>query len=260
MAAGGFSATRALSRAPGGASTCTTSSACLTVHRKTDNRGGRVCVDPLLDHLLPGGTPKATSGDAQPRSTLLLFGQTGTGKTYTLSGALGQSRSASPAMLRSDINAVKITFFELHGKKAYDLLADRAVVRLLADQNGVVRVRGAASMEIGGDPTPASRFRDVVGRALRHRAQRVTSTTPCHRGPTQSARLRSCPLGPTSSWSISRALSAIRDGGDDTCDAPGECRDQQSPCGAEGLLSRAPCPKEAAVQALHADPGSQAVL
>ncbi|KAK3268546.1 hypothetical protein CYMTET_22956, partial [Cymbomonas tetramitiformis] len=70
-------------------------------------------------------------------STLLCYGQTGTGKTHTMMGALYR--------VVKDLKGlpIEITFFEIHGKKCYDLLSDRKVVHLRADANDKVHVRGA---------------------------------------------------------------------------------------------------------------------
>ena len=68
----------------------------------------KVCeeeVDPLLSKALDGSF-----------STLILFGQTGTGKTYTLSGALDYACSKLQGQ------HLRIIFYEIHGKKCYDLL------------------------------------------------------------------------------------------------------------------------------------------
>ena len=64
----------------------------------------------------------------------------GTGKTYTLVAALAH-------VLKSLENtAIEITFYEIHGKKCYDLLSQRKVVHLRSDENEVVHIRGARSI------------------------------------------------------------------------------------------------------------------
>jgi hypothetical protein len=92
-------------------------------------------VQPLLDWSL------AAPANA---STLLCYGQTGTGKTYTLMGMLEH--------LAQDLSSrrfgVEVLFFEVHGKKCYDLLADRALVHLRSDQEGRVHVRGAKRVRL----------------------------------------------------------------------------------------------------------------
>ena len=83
-------------------------------------------VDPLIDDVL--------RGDA---ATLLLFGQTGTGKTHTLREALTRF------VARIDTEC-SVRFVELAGKRACrDLLNDASSVRLLSDSNDVVHFKGA---------------------------------------------------------------------------------------------------------------------
>ena len=75
-----------------------------------------VCEDevkPLVDHALMGH-----------QATLLCFGQTGTGKTYTLGGAL-EFLSHALAM-----QVIEVMVYEIHGKKCYDLLNKRNTVFL----------------------------------------------------------------------------------------------------------------------------------
>jgi hypothetical protein len=83
-------------------------------------------VDPLIDDVLRGSA-----------ATLLLFGQTGTGKTHTLREALTRfvARIDAPTAVR---------FVELAGKRACrDLLNDASSVKLLSDSNDVVHFKGA---------------------------------------------------------------------------------------------------------------------
>ena len=84
-------------------------------------------VDPLLDRFL------VRKRDA----ALLLFGQTGTGKTHTLREALDRlvDRHAGP---------VEVRFLELSGKKdCRDLLNDGAPVKLLSDADEKIHFVGA---------------------------------------------------------------------------------------------------------------------
>ena len=90
-------------------------------------------VDPLLKRAMDGGF-----------STLILFGQTGTGKTYTLSGALDYT------CFKLQGQRLKVIFYEIYGKKCYDLLNRRAVVHLRSDEFEVVHCRGAKHVEIDG--------------------------------------------------------------------------------------------------------------
>ena len=124
-------------------------------------------VGPLVNHVL-GSDGDRGGGHA----TLLLFGQTGTGKTYTLSGAL---EYVVRHMLGGHANAAcNVTFFEIHGKKAYDLLQDRKVVRLLSDEHDVVHVRGARRETV----TTGAELRSTLDRGLALRSIEVTERNP----------------------------------------------------------------------------------
>jgi hypothetical protein len=59
------------------------------------------------------------------------------GKTHTIMGIL--ERVAREVAGQS----VHVTFYEIHGKKCYDLLRNRQLIRLLADASDTVHVRGA---------------------------------------------------------------------------------------------------------------------
>ena len=168
-------------------------------------------VQPLLNHALD-----PTGGN----STLLLFGQTGTGKTYTLRAALdcvikrvgdvldaestsstntngntagntadnttgnaagnttgntaGNTAGNTTGTTCSTIQSCFITFFEIHGKKAYDLLSERANVRLMSDANDVVHVRGAKSLEIKSSES----LRNILSQGLALRSIQVTERNP----------------------------------------------------------------------------------
>ena len=179
-------------------------------------------VEPLLNHAL---------SDEGGHSTLLLFGQTGTGKTYTLQAGLecvikrvsealsSQScnkddsscdkNSSSNTKSSTDMNmnmnmnnmnikkidtsrkttllsspvpleSCKVTFFEIHGRKAYDLLSDRANVRLMSDENDIVHVRGAKDVTIKSNKhTIVSQdLRHVLNQGLALRSIEVTERNP----------------------------------------------------------------------------------
>ena len=98
-----------------------------------DDVGARV-VDPLLRRFLDDGRDAA----------LLLFGQTGTGKTHTLREALDRLVGA----FQGDGGPVQVRFLELAGKNACrDLLAGGKGVKLLSDEHEVVHFRGAVVVE-----------------------------------------------------------------------------------------------------------------
>uniref|UniRef100_A0A7S2JPI6 Kinesin motor domain-containing protein n=1 Tax=Haptolina brevifila TaxID=156173 RepID=A0A7S2JPI6_9EUKA len=99
-------------------------------------------LDPLLAHVCNGG-----------RATLICFGQTGTGKSYTahrmqnyLAECLFPEASSGDdegdghwAFPTSQIT-LEVEAFELRQKKAFDLLNDRSVVRLVTDSDEQIHV------------------------------------------------------------------------------------------------------------------------
>jgi kinesin family protein 2/24 len=92
-------------------------------------------------------------------ATVLLIGQTGTGKTHTLMGIL--------RLLLAQSRDVDIQFFEVNGKNCYDLLNDRKLVHLRADENDQVHVRGAETVTFAAENNGALEERLTAGLALR---------------------------------------------------------------------------------------------
>ena len=138
-----------------------------------------IALTPLLDHALQSG-----------HSTLLCFGQTGTGKTYTLTQCLqsvvrrvsalfAPNQQCSPA-----IHGIEINFYEIHGKKAYDLLAQRHPVRLMSDAQEVVHVRGAQCIALTPGnchqegTTVAKKLSQILQQGLALRSIEVTERNP----------------------------------------------------------------------------------
>eukprot|EP01038_Epipyxis_sp_PR26KG_P007226 gene7226-9857_t len=104
------------------------------------------------------------------RSTLLCFGQTGTGKTYTLYGAL---EYISTRLIGKNIN---VMFYEVHGKKCYDLLSQRKVVHLRSDENDEMHVRGALKVNL---PCVSSgELLEILKGAVKLRKSQVTERNP----------------------------------------------------------------------------------
>mmetsp|Transcript_18953 Transcript_18953/g.24117 ORF Transcript_18953/g.24117 Transcript_18953/m.24117 type:complete len:580 (-) Transcript_18953:815-2554(-) len=99
-----------------------------------DIDNNRVCeatVKPLLQHV------RNTAS-----ATLLFYGQTGTGKTYTLIAALKY-------LAKHITEKVSVSFYELHGRsKCYDLLQNRIEIKLLNDATGKVQAVGAKQIEL----------------------------------------------------------------------------------------------------------------
>mmetsp|Transcript_26661 Transcript_26661/g.63188 ORF Transcript_26661/g.63188 Transcript_26661/m.63188 type:complete len:569 (-) Transcript_26661:965-2671(-) len=116
-------------------------------------------VRPLVD--------RAASGHG---STVLCFGQTGTGKTHTMMGMLER---AARALRGRD---VAVRFYEIHGSKCYDLLSQRRQVFLRADEEDTVHIRGAHQVTIdGADPRE---LMEVLQQAVSLRRVQVTERNP----------------------------------------------------------------------------------
>ncbi|KAJ8610487.1 hypothetical protein CTAYLR_007764 [Chrysophaeum taylorii] len=113
-------------------------------------------VDPLFRVL-------GNDEDGAPsQACLLLFGQTGTGKTYTLRQALGR--------LVATTSDARLQFVELAGERCRDLLADGAPVRVLATSDGETQFVGATRV----DATDASSLDAALRRGLALRASQRT--------------------------------------------------------------------------------------
>jgi len=144
---------------------------------------------PLLTFAAP------VAGVADRRATLICFGQTGTGKTFTLNACLQYLAcvlvgTLAPAGTEAYLGcSVHIKFFEVHGKKCYDLLNDRKEVKLLADGADVMHLRGAQCIVLdssegeGGGGAGAARDREqrmmsCLSAALLLRSAQVTERNP----------------------------------------------------------------------------------
>ena len=95
---------------------------------------------PLLERALAG-----------ERATFLAFGQTGTGKTYTVHEL---EREVATELFKANGRLprswqVELTVFELRGKEARDLLDGGKPVRLLQSGDGIVEVVGARAVVAG---------------------------------------------------------------------------------------------------------------
>ncbi len=101
----------------------------------------RVC-DGVLMPLL--GRAIAGEGDA----TLLLYGQTGAGKTHTMGSFLARIGAELDAADAAARPAIEVTFFEVTYNGCNDLLRDRAKIALRSDANDVVHACGAATTTV----------------------------------------------------------------------------------------------------------------
>lgn len=115
---------------------------------------------PLVESALAGG-----------RSTMVLFGQTGTGKTYTARGVLDR---LVPDLFK-ETSEVSLTCYELAGTRGgregfFDLLAERAPVKCLTGEDGNVHVRGAKLVSCRSP----DELHEAIATGLAWRASEVT--------------------------------------------------------------------------------------
>jgi kinesin family protein 2/24 len=114
--------------------------------------------------------PLLADARAGRNATLLLLGQTGTGKTHTLLGVLrllGEEKSSG---------AMDVQFYEVHGKKCFDLLNARKQVHLRADENDQVHVRGAETASF--EPGNVGDLEACLAEALALRSAEATERNP----------------------------------------------------------------------------------
>mmetsp|Transcript_13506 Transcript_13506/g.24879 ORF Transcript_13506/g.24879 Transcript_13506/m.24879 type:complete len:707 (-) Transcript_13506:40-2160(-) len=81
----------------------------------------------------------------KPR-TVICYGQTGTGKTYTFSAIL-DSLGSRLCGLDAPGFSVYLQFYEVHGKKCYDLMNSRNNLRILSDSSERVHALGATVVD-----------------------------------------------------------------------------------------------------------------
>jgi Kinesin motor domain len=73
-------------------------------------------------------------------------------------------------------SSVEVTFYEIHGKKCYDLLSQRKVVHLRSDQNEEVHIRGARSL-VSLSPSDAVNFPPKTGQQTSETKNESTAET-----------------------------------------------------------------------------------
>jgi len=118
------------------------------------------CVAPLLTRLAAGHS-----------STLICFGQTGTGKTYTLYGALEYIAHQMVG------KSVRFHFYEVHGNHCYDLLNERQKVFIRFDEKENVHLRRARCVELH-EISSAEQMMTELRVALRLRSSLITERNP----------------------------------------------------------------------------------
>lgn len=103
-------------------------------------------------------------------STLLFYGQTGTGKTHSMLGTLAHIAS------RLVGRHVDLTFYEIRGKKCYDLFNQRNIVNIRADDQNNVHVRGCRTISL--ETLEPQEFLHLMNSALALRTSAETERNP----------------------------------------------------------------------------------
>jgi kinesin family member 2/24 len=114
--------------------------------------------------------PHLSWAECYKDSTILFYGQTGTGKTHSMVGTLEYIAR------RLVGRHVEVTFYEIRGKKCYDLFNERTVVNVRADEQNNVHVRGCRTVSLESlDPL---QFLALMTAALSLRTSAETERNP----------------------------------------------------------------------------------
>jgi hypothetical protein len=125
-------------------------------------------VRPLLRSALEGN-----------RSTCFAYGQTKSGKTFTMLGQGGKDPCAGTIQIaaqelfslpKSRRPVIFVSFFEIYGGKLYDLLRSRAEVRCMEDYKGEIQLAGLAERKVGS-------FEEMMEFILQGQEQRSVGST-----------------------------------------------------------------------------------
>jgi hypothetical protein len=150
-------------------------------------------------------------------STLIFYGQTGTGKTFTMNACIkwlcskiynynsnNSENIDEKSEQKGDNNNINdeqkphegsvkptnnngkvkkmitpsINFFEIHGSKAYDLLQNRKIIKLLSDREGKVHPRGSKTIHLENAPKDKTTMLKILKQALALRSIEVTERNP----------------------------------------------------------------------------------
>ena len=114
----------------------------------------------LVPFVLSGGT-----------ATCIAYGQTGAGKTYTMTGL--QDRLARDVFAAADGRAVRLAFLENQGERCFDLQNERAKVPLREDAAGSDHVAGLTEVTV-------STLEDLRGALAAANQLRATAPTQTH--------------------------------------------------------------------------------
>lgn len=114
--------------------------------------------------------PHLRWAEAGKDSTILYYGQTGTGKTHSMVGTLQHIAQ------RLQSRHLELTFYEIRGKKCYDLFNQRNVVNIRSDEHNNVHVRGCRTISLQS-MEPAN-FLQIMNSALSLRTSAETERNP----------------------------------------------------------------------------------
>lgn len=114
--------------------------------------------------------PHLKWAEAGNDSTILFYGQTGTGKTHSMIGTLQH------IALRLQSRHLELTFYEIRGKKCYDLLNQRNIVNIRSDEQNNVHVRGCRTISL--ESMEPSQFLQIMKAALSLRSSAETERNP----------------------------------------------------------------------------------
>ncbi|KAL7746420.1 hypothetical protein RI367_008264 [Sorochytrium milnesiophthora] len=151
---------------PAGGAVCNTS---LEVHRfdNVDASFGpqasseevyAAAVSPLLPLVLGGGL-----------AAIFAFGQTGSGKTFTMT-ALQYALQNDLFPTIADEFVITLSYFEIFGDDVFDLLNERAPLRVRSTPSGFTMVQGAKQLRV----QTASEFCNAIERGAEYRQARTT--------------------------------------------------------------------------------------
>ncbi|KAL5339414.1 P-loop containing nucleoside triphosphate hydrolase protein [Aspergillus crustosus] len=99
----------------------------------------------IYDEIVKPLLPWVWQGKA---GTLFAYGQTGSGKTFTVSGLERLIASSLFKVNQESQRKIHISFVELTGNSAYDLLNDRAPFQILEDAFGETQLAGAVEKHV----------------------------------------------------------------------------------------------------------------
>lgn len=123
----------------------------------------RGCCQPLLQNVREGGG-----------AVIFAFGQTGSGKTHTMLGTGERpglySLAVTELLTMTEHSTMTASFYEAYGAKLYDLLNDRAEVKMLQDEYQNVHIVGITEQIV-------SSVDDVHALMMRGQQLRAIGTT-----------------------------------------------------------------------------------